>query len=93
MESLFAAHARLKARIHGFRLPIRSRAGLLAVGAVYFGAPLAFGWWSLQRTIEVRDRNLGPQRERLAAATRAAGGQWRGRAAGADGGAAAAQHQ
>lgn len=72
MERLFSAHARLKQRIHGFRLPIRSRAGLLGVSALYFSAPCAFGYWLMLRTIEARDRNLGANREKLLAYKRAA---------------------
>jgi len=71
MEKAFAAHARLKARIHAFRLPIQSRLGLFGVGVVYFTVPCLIGYGLLTYTNVVRDKNLGPNRELLIARQKA----------------------
>lgn len=65
LERLFAAHARLKQRIHGYRLPIHSRSGRFAVGVVYFSTPCLVGYGLLQATNVIRDKNLGVNREKL----------------------------
>ncbi len=65
MERLFHAHARLKQRIHAFRLPIHTRAGRFAVGVVYFTVPCVVGLGMLQLTNVIRDDNLGKNREKL----------------------------
>lgn len=75
LERLAAAHARLKRRVHAFRAPIRSRWGLFAVGCLYFTVPSVVGYFVMQWSNGVRDRNLGAEgrRERLVALRDAAG--------------------
>lgn len=65
MERFFEAHARLKSRIHSFKMPIRSRAGLAAVKVVYFTVPCLIGWAMLEWTNTVREENLGANGEKL----------------------------
>ena len=69
LERIVAAHARLKRRIHAFRAPIRSRWGLFGVGLLYFTVPSVAGYFVMQWSNSVRDRNLGGdgRRERLVA--------------------------
>ncbi len=78
LEGLLAAHSRLKARIHAYRLPIHSRAGRFGVGLVYFGTPCLVGYGLFQLTNKARDSNLGPNREILIERQRV----WRDEAAG-----------
>ena len=59
LRALRDAHARLVARVHSFRVPIRSRAGRAAMGALYVSVPCALGWLSLQAVTAARDANLG----------------------------------
>ena len=65
LEALAAAHARLKRRIHAFRVPIKSRAGLFAVSCLYFSVPLVAGWHIMKWSNARRDENLGERREKL----------------------------
>ena len=65
LEDLLLAHQRLKARIHGARLPIRTRGGRFAMGVVYFTTPILIGYGLMQWSNARRDVNLGPNREAL----------------------------
>lgn len=71
LQRLAEAHGRLKARIHAYRAPIKSRYGLFAVGCVYFTVPLVVGHFVFQWSEGVRDSNLGTaeaRRDKLLAA-------------------------
>ncbi len=74
MSSFFSdlaeRHEALKKKIHGTRIPIRSRIGLFGVGCIYFVTPLVGGYFLYQWTLGVRDANLGASRERLLEAQR-----------------------
>ena len=59
IERAFAAHAKLKSRIHTMRFPIKTRAGRFAMACVYFTIPCVCGYGLMQWTNGVRDRNLG----------------------------------
>ena len=53
------AHARLVARVHGFRLPLRSRGARAAAGFLYVCTPVCAGFALLRATEAARDANLG----------------------------------
>ncbi len=59
LRALRDAHARFVARVHAFRLPLRSRGARAAAGAVYVSLPLAAGYGLLQWTVSAREANLG----------------------------------
>lgn len=73
LERLLAAHAELKRRIHGFRVPIESKYGRRAMGLFYFTVPVVAGYWVMQWSNGVRERNLGSDRQRLLDAKQAWG--------------------
>ena len=67
LKALSDAHRSLKRRIHAFRLPVRSRAGLAALSVFYFTAPCVAGVFIMRWTNDIRDAQ-GPHDERLLAA-------------------------
>lgn len=71
LSDLSARHEALKRRIHAFRLPIKSRAGLLAMKCVYFFTPLVAGVYIMDATSAIARENLGANGEKLLAAKRA----------------------
>jgi hypothetical protein len=70
-DDFIEAHARLKARIHAYRYPINSRAGRFGMSMIYFSTPIIIGYFIMQATNVITDRNLGKNREHLIAATEA----------------------
>jgi hypothetical protein len=77
LQRLAEAHGRLKARVHAYRAPIKSRFGLFAVGCVYFTVPLVVGYFVFHWSEGVRDSNLGTagaRRDKLLAAKARWGG-------------------
>ncbi len=58
----------LKERIHAFRMPIRSRAGLFAMGCFYFVIPLVAGKLIMDATTTIAAENNGARGEKLLAA-------------------------
>ncbi len=67
LADLLARHEALKRRIHAFRIPIKSRAGLFAVGCFYFCVPLAAGYAIMHATNAIARENLGARGEKLLA--------------------------
>ena len=59
LSDLSARHEALKRRIHGFRLPIKSRAGRFAMGCVYFLTPIVAGYGIMNLTNLIARENLG----------------------------------
>lgn len=59
LQALRDAYVRLIARVHSFRLPIRTRAGRAGMGMMYVSIPCVLGWLSLQAVIAARNTNLG----------------------------------
>lgn len=80
LEQLVAAHARLKRRIHAFRMPIRSKLGIFGMGCFYFSIPVVSGYYIMQWSNGLRESNLGTDRERLLEAKR----RWEEQASGND---------
>ena len=52
-----ARHGALKRRVHAFRMPVKSRAGLFALGVVYFTVPVVAGWYLMGWTNAVAASN------------------------------------
>jgi hypothetical protein len=65
LQRLFEGHARLKARIHSARFPIKSKAGLFAMGCVYFVTPVIGGYFLMDWATSVARKNLGANGEKL----------------------------
>jgi hypothetical protein len=101
LRTLLQRHSELKARIHAFRMPVRSRAGLNALRCFYVGVPLLLGYLTMQATNSIAKSNLGERGELLLAAKAKWGPEevprWRkgskGAAVGAGAGAGAEQQQ
>jgi hypothetical protein len=70
LERLLEAHARLKKRIHSFRAPIKSKAGLFAMGCVYLSVPVVAGYFVMEWSNGAARRNLGEHGELLLARKR-----------------------
>ena len=67
LAELRARHDAVKRRIHGFRIPIKSRAGRFAVGCFYFCVPIISGYIIMNVTNSIARRNLGERGEKLLA--------------------------
>jgi hypothetical protein len=68
LRTLLQRHSELKARIHAFRMPVHSRAGLNALRCFYVGVPLLLGYLTMQATNSIAKSNLGEHGELLLAA-------------------------
>ena len=66
LSGLSARHEALKRRIHAFRMPVRSRAGLAALSVFYFTTPIVAGVYIMRWTDRVAAENLREVRERRA---------------------------
>jgi hypothetical protein len=67
LAELRARHESVKRRIHGFRIPIKSRAGRFAVGCFYFCVPILAGYAIMNTTNSIARANLGERGEKLLA--------------------------
>ena len=65
LEQLIAAHARLKHRIHSFRVPIQSKYGIFGMGCIYFSIPVVAGYFVMEFTNQRAKANLGEKGELL----------------------------
>ena len=71
MDGIRRRHEELKKRIHAFRVPINSRAGIFMMSCVYFTTPIIIGYGLYELTQYVSKKNLGENGEFLAERKRA----------------------
>jgi hypothetical protein len=64
MNEILRRHEELKKRIHNFRIPL-SVTGQRIMSLVYMSIPVIAGYFVMQYTIKISERNIGLQGSKL----------------------------